>query len=188
MGTKLYVGNLNFRTNDQSLAAAFSAAGFEAASVQVIMDRETGRSRGFAFVEMATSEEAAKALAGMQGRDVEGRPLNVTEARERDRQAPPGPGSGPRMGPRIGPPVNRNAPQASPRPSFGGGDPGFRPSRPPQDFSRPSFGGPRMDPQPHPDMLDPNAANDGRNRDSRRERREYRGHKQQDRDDEDDDY
>ena len=142
------------------------------------MDRETGRSRGFAFVEMATSEEASQALEVMQGRDVEGRALNVTLARER---AP----MGPRTGPRIGPPVNQNRPQGDARPSYGG-EPSYRPSRPPADFSRPAFPSHRMDPQPHPDLLDPSAAKEGRNRDSRRERREYRGHDKHERDDDDD--
>lgn len=186
MGTKLYVGNLNFRTTDLSLGDAFRAMGLSPVSVQVIQDRETGRSRGFAFVEMATGEDAAAALTAMQGRDVEGRLLNVTEARERDRTAP---SMGPRTGPRIGPPVNQgNRPPPGPRPSFGGGgggDPSFRASRPPQDFSRPSFPPRHMEMQPHPDLVDP-AANEGRNRDSRRERREHRGNKQQERDDDDD--
>lgn len=193
MGTKLYVGNLNFRTTDGTLAAAFADMGFTPVSVQVIQDRETGRSRGFAFVEMATGDEAVAALQKMQGKDVEGRALNVTEARERDRSGP-GPSTGPRMGPRIGPPVNAGSrPQMAPRPSFGGsggggggGDQGFRPRGPSQDFSRPAYPVRHMDPQPHPDLLDPSAAKEGRNRDSRRERREYRGNKHEERDDDDD--
>ena len=58
MGTKLYVGNLNYNTTEQTLREAFGANGREVASVSIIMDRETGRSRGFAFVEMATAEGA----------------------------------------------------------------------------------------------------------------------------------
>jgi RNA recognition motif-containing protein len=178
MGTKLYVGNLNYRTTDQSLAAAFAAAGFAPTSVQVIMDRETGRSRGFAFVEMGTPQEASQALEGMQDQDVEGRRLNVTLARERERSP-----MGPRTGPRIGPPVNQNRPRGGARPAFGG-EPSYRPSRPPQDFSRPAFPSHRMDPQPHPDLIDPTAVKEGR----RRERREYKGHSRHERDDDDDDY
>lgn len=90
MGKKLYVGNLNFRTTDDSLAAAFVAKGFAVASVKVITDRETGRSRGFAFVEMETDEGAAKALGAMHDHDVEGRPIKVTEARAKT----DGPGGG----------------------------------------------------------------------------------------------
>ena len=56
MGTKLYVGNLNYNTTEQTLREAFGANGREVASVSIIMDRETGRSRGFAFVEMTTPE------------------------------------------------------------------------------------------------------------------------------------
>ena len=62
MGTKLYVGNLNYNTNEESLREAFGANGREVASVSIIMDRETGRSRGFAFVEMATPEGAQQAM------------------------------------------------------------------------------------------------------------------------------
>lgn len=192
MGTKLYVGNLNFRTTDAALGAAFEAMGFKPVSVQVITDRETGRSRGFAFVEMATADEAAAALTAMQGRDVEGRALNVTEARERGASGPGG-FSGPRTGPRIGPPVNQGArPQMGHRPAFGGAggaggsDAGFRPRGPAQDFGRPAYAPRHIEPQPHPDMLDPSAAKEGRNRDSRRERREYRGNKHEERDDDDD--
>ena len=63
MGTKLYVGNLNYNTTEESLREAFGANGREVTSVSIIMDRETGRSRGFAFVEMATSEGCATSAA-----------------------------------------------------------------------------------------------------------------------------
>lgn len=97
MGTKLYVGNLNFRTTDDSLAAAFTQHGCTPASVKVITDRETGRSRGFAFVDMPSDEAAAHALTTMNDKDVEGRSIKLTEARARE----PGGGggfSGPRPG------------------------------------------------------------------------------------------
>lgn len=178
MGTKLYVGNLNYRTTDDSLRAAFEEMGFAGVMAKVIIDRESGQSRGFAFVEMASDEDAHKALAAMQGRAVEGRALNVTEARERA----PGPA---RVGPpRIGPPVNRSGPGPAPgpRPNFNA-EANFRGPRPSGDFGRPSFGGPAPQVMPHPDLVDPNAAKDGRNRDSRRERREYRGSKHRDDDD-----
>ena len=70
MGTKLYVGNLNYNTNEASLREAFGANGREVASVSIIMDRETGRSRGFAFVEMTTAEGAAQALQELDGQEI----------------------------------------------------------------------------------------------------------------------
>jgi len=82
MATKLYVGNLSFRTTSDELKEAFSAAG-TVESASVIEDRETGRSRGFAFVEMATPEEAAAAIEQFNGKDFGGRNLTVNEARPR---------------------------------------------------------------------------------------------------------
>lgn len=107
MGTKLYVGNLNYNTNEESLRTAFSSNGREVTSVSIIMDRETGRSRGFAFVEMATDEAAQAALKDLDGTDLDGRTLRINEARERDSRAPrpSGPGggyTGPPRGPRPG--------------------------------------------------------------------------------------
>ncbi|HLL15057.1 MAG TPA: RNA-binding protein [Pyrinomonadaceae bacterium] len=80
MGTKLYVGNLSFRTTGDELRDLFSQAG-EVESASVIEDRETGRSRGFGFVEMATPEGAAAAIEQFNGKDVGGRALTVNEAR-----------------------------------------------------------------------------------------------------------
>lgn len=82
MATKLYVGNLSFRTTGEELKEAFSAAG-TVESASVIEDRETGRSRGFAFVEMATPEEAAAAIEQFNGKDFGGRNLTVNEAKPR---------------------------------------------------------------------------------------------------------
>src|SRR5712664_4776865 len=82
MGTKLYVGNLSFRTTSDELRDAFAAAG-TVESASVIEDRDTGRSRGFAFVEMATPEEAAKAIEEFNGKDFGGRNLTVNEAKPR---------------------------------------------------------------------------------------------------------
>jgi RNA recognition motif-containing protein len=92
MGKKLFVGNLNFKTNDDDLRTLFSQAG-TCDSATVMMDRATGRSRGFGFVEMSTDEEAEKAVQQFNGYDFQGRALNVNEARERV----PG-GGGPRPG------------------------------------------------------------------------------------------
>ena len=80
MGKKLYVGNLPFSATDDSLAQLFSQAG-NVASAKIIMDRDSGRSKGFGFVEMSTDEEAAAALSKLNGTDFEGRNMNVSEAR-----------------------------------------------------------------------------------------------------------
>ena len=83
MGTKLYVGNLSFRTTSEELKDAFASAG-TVESASVIEDRDTGRSRGFAFVEMATPEEAAAAIEQFNGKDFGGRNLTVNEAKPRE--------------------------------------------------------------------------------------------------------
>ena len=82
MGTRLYVGNLNFRVTGDDLREYFSEAG-EVESASVVEDRETGRSRGFGFVEMATSEGAAEAIEKFNGKEFQGRALTVNEARPR---------------------------------------------------------------------------------------------------------
>jgi cold-inducible RNA-binding protein len=82
MATKLYVGNLSFRTTSEDLREAFASVG-TVESASVIEDRETGRSRGFAFVEMATPEEAAAAIEAFNGKDFGGRNLTVNEAKPR---------------------------------------------------------------------------------------------------------
>ena len=82
MGKKLFVGNLSFNTTSAELESLFSEVG-TCESAAVITDRDTGRSRGFGFVEMGSAAEAEKAIAALNGRDVQGRALNVSEARER---------------------------------------------------------------------------------------------------------
>ncbi len=82
MGNRLYVGNLSFNTNEDALRDAFSQFG-ETDEVKVVMDRETGRSRGFAFVSMADANSARKAIAEMDGAMLDGRALRVNEAEER---------------------------------------------------------------------------------------------------------
>ena len=82
MGKKLFVGNLAFTTTGSDLEALFAAAG-TVESASVINDRESGRSRGFGFVEMSSSIEASKAIQELNGRDVGGRQINVSEAKER---------------------------------------------------------------------------------------------------------
>ena len=83
MGNKLYVGNLAYSVRDESLQEAFSAFG-TVQSAKVMMDRETGRSKGFGFVEMGTDAEAQAAIDGMNGRALEGRPIVVNLARPRE--------------------------------------------------------------------------------------------------------
>ena len=80
MGKKLYVGNLGYSVTDADLEAMFAPHG-TVQSVQVIMDRDTGRSKGFGFVEMKTDQEAQAAIAAMNGKEMEGRSLTVNEAR-----------------------------------------------------------------------------------------------------------
>lgn len=92
MGKKLYVGNLPFSIDDQQLQQAFASYG-EVVSAKVIMDRDSGRSKGFGFVEMSTDEEAQNALGSLNGTQLGGRDINVSEARD------PGPRTG---GPRGG--------------------------------------------------------------------------------------
>jgi RNA recognition motif-containing protein len=81
-GTKLYVGNLPYRITEDSLEKAFAQFGV-VKSAQIIMDRDTGRSKRFGFVEMATSDEAQKAIAGLDGQELEGRNIKVNETQER---------------------------------------------------------------------------------------------------------
>jgi RNA recognition motif-containing protein len=80
---KLYVGNLSFRTTDDELRTTFEQFG-EVSSASVVMDRETGRSRGFGFVEMTNDEEAKAAITALHGKDIDGRSLTVNEARPRE--------------------------------------------------------------------------------------------------------
>jgi len=82
MGKKLYVGNLGYGVTDSDLEKMFAPHG-TVESVQVIMDRDTGRSKGFGFVEMKTDQEAQAAIAGLSGKENGGRALTVNEARPR---------------------------------------------------------------------------------------------------------
>ncbi|HKO60064.1 MAG TPA: RNA-binding protein [Pyrinomonadaceae bacterium] len=83
MSMKLYVGNLAFETSSNDLQTMFAQAG-TVESVSLIEDRETGRSRGFGFVEMSTKEEGEAAMAQFNGKDVDGRTLKVNEAKPRE--------------------------------------------------------------------------------------------------------
>ncbi len=90
MSTRLYVGNLSFSTTGDTIRDLFGAHG-QVTDVHVVMDRDTGRPRGFAFVTMGSPAEAQAAIAEINGRTVDGRPLRVNEAEER---APRGGGGG----------------------------------------------------------------------------------------------
>src|SRR6202043_3291584 len=83
MGKKLYVGNLTYGVTDSTLEQLFAPHG-TVESAQVIMDRDTGRSKGFGFVEMKTDQEAQAAIAALNGKEVDGRSLTVNEAKPRE--------------------------------------------------------------------------------------------------------
>jgi RNA recognition motif-containing protein len=96
MGNKLYVGNLTYAMRDDDLQQRFGAFG-TVNSAKIMMDRDTGRSKGFGFVEMGSDQEAQAAIRGMNGQSVDGRALVVNEARPRE-ERPGGFGSGNRSG------------------------------------------------------------------------------------------
>ena len=95
MGKKLYVGNLSYQVDSSELEQLFAAHG-TVVSAQIINDRDTGRSKGFGFVEMGTDEEAQAAIAGLNGQQHNGRALTVNEARPREERS--GGGGGGRGG------------------------------------------------------------------------------------------
>ena len=91
MGTRLYVGNLSYNVTEPELRDAFAEGGRNVVEVKIVMDRDTGRPRGFAFVEMGSDDEASAVITSLNGREIQGRPINVSEARAR---APRGGGGG----------------------------------------------------------------------------------------------
>jgi RNA recognition motif-containing protein len=91
---KLYVGNLSFSMTDESLLQLFSGKGYRATSARVITDRETGRSRGFGFVELGPEDDATKAIGEFNGMEIDGRALQVNEARPQESRG----GGGDRFG------------------------------------------------------------------------------------------
>jgi RNA recognition motif-containing protein len=86
MSTKLYVGNLSFNTSSQDLETMFAEAG-TVQSANIVEDRDTGRSRGFGFVEMSSKEEAQTAISTLDGKEVDGRSLKVNEAKPRENRS-----------------------------------------------------------------------------------------------------
>jgi RNA recognition motif-containing protein len=93
MGNRLYVGNLSFNSSVESLRAAFSQSG-EVTDVHIVTDRESGQSRGFGFVTMGTNDQAQAAIQSMNGSMLDGRPLRVNEAEERQSRGGGGGGGG----------------------------------------------------------------------------------------------
>lgn len=100
MGSRLYVGNLSYSTTEDKLRAAFEPYG-TVASATIMLDRMSGRSRGFGFVEYANEADAKKAIEALNGADVDGRALTVNEARARE-EGGRGGGSRPHRGPPMG--------------------------------------------------------------------------------------
>ncbi len=93
MSNKLFVGNLSFNATENTLNDAFAAFG-TVTETNLMMDRETGRPRGFGFITMSSAEEAQKAIAGMNGKEMDGRALTVNVAKPREERAPGGGGGG----------------------------------------------------------------------------------------------
>jgi cold-inducible RNA-binding protein len=93
MGNRIYVGNLSFNTNADDVRSLFAELG-AVTDVHLVMDRDTGRPRGFAFVTMGSEAEARKAIEETNGRNVDGRPLRVNEAEERSSRGGGGGGGG----------------------------------------------------------------------------------------------
>jgi RNA recognition motif-containing protein len=113
MGTRLYVGNIPYSTTEVDLRTAFGGNGRQVTDVRVVTDRDTGQPRGFAFVELATPEQAQAAITELNGQPFNGRPLMINEARERT----PGGGGGGFGGGPGGP----RGPGGPPRGPGGGG-------------------------------------------------------------------
>src|SRR6476620_665410 len=92
MGTRLFIGNLSYNVNEQELREAFTSEGIEVRSVRVALDRETGRPRGFAFVETMTDEGAKASIEKLSGRLMQGRPIIIEEAQAKPTAGAPRPG------------------------------------------------------------------------------------------------
>jgi RNA recognition motif-containing protein len=94
MGTRLYVGNLSYNVTEGELRDVFAEGGRNVVEVKVVMDRDTGRPRGFAFVEMGSDDEATAVISALNGREIQGRAINISEARARAPRAGGGGGGG----------------------------------------------------------------------------------------------
>src|SRR4051794_20224161 len=138
MGTRLFIGNLSYAVTEQELREAFTGDGIELRSVRVALDRETGRPRGFAFVETMTDDGAKASIEKLSGRILQGRAIIVEEAQAKPAGPRPGGfGGAPRPGGFGGPPRPGGF-GGPPRP---GGGPGGGPGGPPRGPGGP--GGPR---------------------------------------------
>ncbi|MEY4674463.1 MAG: hypothetical protein RL148_2247 [Planctomycetota bacterium] len=122
MGKRLYVGNLPYDATEAALLEVFGQDGRKVEKVHIVLDRETGRPRGFAFVEMATDEQARAAMQALDGKDFRGRMMRINEAEDRrpGGPRPGGPGGAPRPAGGFGGPSRGPGP-GGPRPPFGGG-------------------------------------------------------------------
>jgi hypothetical protein len=151
MGTRLFIGNLSYAVTEQELREAFTGEGIELRSVRVALDRETGRPRGFAFVETATDDGAKQSIEKLSGRILQGRPIIVEEAQAKPAgPRPGGPGGPPRPGGFGGPPRGPGGPGGYGGPPRGPGGPGGYggpprgpggPGGPPRDFGPPKAPG-----------------------------------------------
>ena len=148
MGTRLFIGNLSYNVTEQELREAFTGEGIELRSVRVALDRETGRPRGFAFIETMTDDGAKASIEKLSGRVLQGRSIIVEEAQAKPAGPRPGGfGGAPRPGGFGGPPRPGGAPGGPGGPGgpprgpggFGGGPGG--PPRGPGGFGAPRPGG-----------------------------------------------
>jgi len=149
MGTRLFIGNLSYAVTEQELREAFTGDGIELRSVRVALDRETGRPRGFAFVETMTDDGAKASIEKLSGRVLQGRPIIVEEAQAKPAGPRPGSfGGAPRPGGFGGPP-RPGGPGGGLGPPRGPGGPGGPPgraaseARPAPAAARPVTSGPR---------------------------------------------
>ena len=143
MGTRLFIGNLSYAVTEQELRDAFTGDGIELRSVRVALDRETGRPRGFAFVETMTDEGAKASIEKLSGRVLQGRAIIVEEAQAKPAGPRPGGfGGGPRPGGGFGGPRPGGGPDGPGGPPRGPGGPGGGPGGPrPGGYGPPRPGG-----------------------------------------------
>jgi hypothetical protein len=147
MTTRLYIGNLSYDTVEDTLRDVFGGEGRAVRDVAIIKDRDSGRSRGFAFVEMETPEDAQRAVAELDGHEVDGRRIRVSEARDRPPRTGGPAGAGPRPGggPRGGVGGKRfgagGGGGGAPRRFEGEGGPAFEGGGPAFDGGGPAFDG-----------------------------------------------
>jgi hypothetical protein len=144
MGTRLFIGNLSYAVTEQELKETFTGEGIDVRSVRVALDRETGRPRGFAFVETMTDDGAKASIEKLSGRILQGRPIIVEEAQAKPAGPRPGGGfGGPRPGGGFG------GPPGSGGGGFGSRPPGGGPGGPPRGPGGGGYGGgPGMGPRP----------------------------------------